>query len=65
MLAPGRTLAELVAVAERVYGPPANINVKVANVYACLGALRGRTWGEQNPETVARIRAAAREVVNR
>jgi hypothetical protein len=65
VLKEGRTLREFLAVAEKVYGPAPRIYERQDGMLATLGALRGRPWGEQNPETVARIRAAAQEVIGR
>ena len=58
MLREGRTLREIVAVAERVYGPPANVNAKSANVLAVLGTIRHRPWGdEKRAEEILRVTA--------
>jgi hypothetical protein len=60
MLAEGRSLSEVLEIARRVYGPPENIYAKQDGVYACLGALRGRPWGDT---ARAEIRRVANEVV--
>lgn len=61
MLAEGRSLSELLEIARRVYGPPENIYATQNGVYACLGALRGRPWGDT--ARAAEIRRVANEVV--
>lgn len=63
MLKEGRTVAELLAVAAKAYGSAPRIYERQDRMLATLGALRGRPWGEQRPEVVARIRAAAQEVI--
>ena len=58
MLREGRSLSELVTIAERVYGPPANVNAKSANVLAVLGTIRRRPWGdEKRAEEILRVTA--------
>lgn len=63
MLKEGRTLRELLAIAARVYGPFANIYERQAAMLATLGALKKRTWGEQDPAKVEAIRSATMDVI--
>ncbi len=56
MLREGRTLRELLTIAERVYGTPGNVMERQAGMLACLGALRGRPWGDTGrAEEIRRI----------
>lgn len=63
MLREGRTLRELCEIADRVYGPKASFLERQPQMLATLGALKKRPWGEQDPDKVAAIWAACKEVI--
>lgn len=63
MLAPGRTLAEVLEVSRRVFGPPANIVAKSGNCCLTLCALKSIPGGFLSDEMRAEIRRVGGEVV--
>lgn len=63
MLAPGRTLAEVLEVSRRVFGPPANIVAKSGNCCLTLCALKSIPGKFLTDEMRAEIRRVGAEVV--
>ena len=63
MLAPGRTVSEVVEVARRVFGPPENILTKSGNFCLALCALKAIPGKFLSDEMRAEIRRVGAEVV--
>ena len=67
MLREGRTLRELQAIADRVYGVPSGtsgaIYVRQHARLLTLGTLKRRPWGEKDPAKVEEIWRVTREVL--
>lgn len=63
MLAPGRTVAEVLETSRRVYGPPENILTKSGNFCLTLCALKAIPGKFLSDEMRAEIRRVGAEVV--